>query len=80
MDNSNGWLNLIMFIAYLFFAVFILLSIFLTILGEHQEYVRAELANEREAGRDGPAIEGGFHVPSQVSLARTLIEAWLAEE
>jgi len=44
-----------------------------------KEYVREQLGLEREAGRDGPAVEGGFHVPSRVSLARTLIESWLAE-
>ena len=42
-------------------------------------FVRESLAAEREAGRDGPATPGGFHVPSKVSLARTLIEQWLQE-
>ena len=42
INISNGWLNAMFFIAYLFVAVFILLSIFLTILGEHQGYVREE--------------------------------------
>ena len=54
MDSSNSYLNLIMFIAYLFFAVFILLSIFLTILGEHQGYVRDE---EQQAKDDEPKKE-----------------------
>ena len=43
-------------------------------------YVREQMALERATGQDGPATEGGFHVPSKVSLARTIIEAWLAEE
>ena len=40
-------------------------------------YVREQMAMEREAGKDGPAVEGGFHVPSKVSLARVLVENWL---
>ena len=40
IDSSSSMINLIMFLSYLFFAVFILLSIFLTILGEHQGFVR----------------------------------------
>ena len=42
-----------------------------------KEFVRQALTEEREAGKDGPAEEGGFHVPSRVSLARTLIQNWL---
>ena len=29
---------------------------------------------------DEPPVAGDFHVPSRISLARTLFEAWLAEE
>ena len=42
-----------------------------------KDYVREQLQCEREAGLDGPAEAGGFHVPSKVSLARTLVEHWL---
>lgn len=42
MDSSDSYLNGMLFVAYLFSAVFILLSIFLTILGEHQGYVRED--------------------------------------
>ena len=42
-------------------------------------FVKESLAAERAAGQDGPATPGGFHVPSKVSLARTLIEQWLQE-
>jgi len=42
INTSNNWLNVLFFISYLFVAVFILLSIFLTILGEHQGYVRED--------------------------------------
>lgn len=45
-----------------------------------KDFVREQLSLERESGKDGPATEGGFHVPSKVSLARSLIEHWLEEE
>jgi len=44
MDSSDSYINGLLFIGYLFSAVFILLSIFLTILGENQEAVRTEQA------------------------------------
>ena len=47
IDSSSSMMNMLMFLSYLFFAVFILLSIFLTILADHQEYVREEA---RESG------------------------------
>ena len=40
MDNSRGYVNGILFLIYLFVAVFILLSMFLAILGESQAQVR----------------------------------------
>merc|ERR1719182_1064241 len=40
IDNSRGYLNGILFLVYLFVAVFILLSMFLAILGEAQAAVR----------------------------------------
>ena len=40
MDNSSSYTNAILLILYLFAAIFVLLSIFLTILGEHQSHVR----------------------------------------
>ena len=42
-------------------------------------FVGESVAAEGAAGPDGPATPGGFHVPSKVSLARTLIEQWLQE-
>ena len=42
-----------------------------------KEYVRRELARQGES--DAPAEPGGFHVPSSISLARTIIESWLSE-
>ena len=42
MDNSSGYLNASLFLVYLFVAVFILLSMFLAILGESQAQVRIQ--------------------------------------
>ena len=42
-----------------------------------REYVRSELAKQGDS--DSPAEDGGFHVPSRISLARTIIESWLDE-
>ena len=52
LNNSRDYLNAIFFLVYLFVAVFILLSMFLTILGEHQGMVRE---NEKDMKRDGIA-------------------------
>merc|ERR1719272_1805869 len=51
MDNSSDYINAILLILYLFAAIFVLLSIFLTILGEHQGHVRDEA---KEAGTRAP--------------------------
>ena len=40
MNNSSGYTNAVLFLVYLFVAVFILLSMFLAILGESQAQVR----------------------------------------
>ena len=50
VDNSRGYTNGILFLVYLFVAVFILLSMFLAILGEAQAAVRDEEASLREQG------------------------------
>ncbi len=42
-----------------------------------REFVRAELAKQGDL--DTPAEPGGFHVPSSISLARTIIERWLED-
>jgi hypothetical protein len=39
-DNSSGYLNVLLFLIYMFVAVFILLSMFFAILGESQANVR----------------------------------------
>ena len=50
MDSSPSYINGMLFVAYLFSAIFILLSIFLTILGEHQAFVRDEQDEAKAAG------------------------------
>jgi hypothetical protein len=54
MDNSSDYINAILLILYLFAAIFVLLSIFLTILGEHQGHVRDEEKEAKEAGTRAP--------------------------
>ena len=39
----------------------------------------ARLFSEALGIRLGPSVAGDFHVPSRISLARTLFESWLAE-
>jgi len=43
-----------------------------------KDMVRARIALQGDA--DEPPVPGDFHVPSRISLARTLIERWLAED
>ena len=50
IDNSRGYLNGILFLVYLFVAVFILLSMFLAILGEAQAAVRDDENGQKERG------------------------------
>ena len=53
MDNSRGYLNAMMFIMYLFVAVFILLSMFLAILGEAQAAAREDEEKKKASGEYG---------------------------
>jgi len=59
MNNSPDYLNAIFFISYLFVAIFIMLSIFLTILGESQGKVREM---ESDAKRRGDVIKNEFGI------------------
>jgi len=54
MNNSSGYTNAVLFLVYLFVAVFILLSMFLAILGEAQAQVRTEQEDARETGTAPP--------------------------
>ena len=52
LDNSRGYTNALLFLAYLFIAIFIMLSMFLAILAEAQIAVRedeAQVRSEQEA-------------------------------
>lgn len=49
---SSSFDNVIFLMMYLIVIVFVLMSIFLTILGEYQAQVREEQAKEREAGEE----------------------------
>ena len=59
MDNSRGYTNAILFLVYLFVSVFILLSMFLAILGEAQAAVRDQQEDAKESGT-APAEYGVF--------------------
>ena len=52
MMMSSSFENVIFLMLYLIVIVFVLMSIFLTILGEYQSQVREEQAKEREAGEE----------------------------
>jgi len=54
LNNSKDYLNALFFLVYLFVAVFILLSMFLTILGEHQAAVRDDQTLKKESGEAPP--------------------------
>ena len=47
MDNSRGWINALLFLSYLFVAIFICLSLFLAILAEAQAAVREHEARQK---------------------------------
>ena len=49
-ENSRGYLNVVLFLVYLFSAVFILLSMFLSILGESQALARDNAKVQKEKG------------------------------
>ena len=73
MNNSRGYTNAVLFLVYLFVAVFILLSMFLAILGEAQAAVRGDQDAEEEAGTAQPAY-GIFSIfAGQIKWAK----AWL---
>ena len=72
MNNSSGYTNAVLFLVYLFVAVFILLSMFLAILGESQAQVRM---------RDEDAVETGTAPPEYGFLfhAKEMFYDWLYE-
>ena len=52
MDNSSGYLNTLLFLGYLFVAIFIMLSMFLAILAEAQVAVREDEAAKKKEEED----------------------------
>ena len=54
LNNSRGYTNAVLFLTYLFVAVFIMLSMFLAILGESQAAVRMDQDEQRAAGTAPP--------------------------
>jgi hypothetical protein len=60
LNNSRGYTNAVLFLTYLFVAVFIMLSMFLAILGENQAKVRGDQDDAQENG-DAPPEYGIFH-------------------
>ena len=51
LENSNSYTNLVMYIAYLFTAVFVMLSMFFAILGESQANLREDQREKRKKGK-----------------------------
>ena len=52
IENSPNYMNTAFYLAYLFVAVFILLSMFLAILGEAQANLRDDQRDERQRAHD----------------------------
>jgi hypothetical protein len=83
INNSSGYMNAILFIGYLFFAVFILLSMFFAILGEAQATVRDE---QREAKREGTSapeygvFDAAYKSASKLARRLPLIGAQLKQQ
>jgi hypothetical protein len=71
MNNSSGFLNVILFLVYLFVAIFIMLSMFLAILAEAQVNVRA---HEAEIKKDESYREFGV-ISQSIDKARSLRRA-----
>jgi len=75
MNNSSGYTNAVLFLVYLFVAVFILLSMFLAILGEAQAAVRGEQDAEEEAGTAPPAYGVFSILAGQLKTAKARLTA-----
>ena len=79
MNNSSGYLNAMLFLAYLFVAIFIMLSMFLAILAESQATVRENQAIEKQNPKFNEYgvlascykyINKGFHVLTDPMLKK----------
>lgn len=60
MHNSCGYLNVALFLGYLFVAVFIMLSMLFGIFGQSQGSVRQQDYLKREEIRNNPKLAGGM--------------------
>eukprot|EP00316_Scyphosphaera_apsteinii_P001786 CAMPEP_0119300368 /NCGR_PEP_ID=MMETSP1333-20130426/2321_1 /TAXON_ID=418940 /ORGANISM="Scyphosphaera apsteinii, Strain RCC1455" /LENGTH=292 /DNA_ID=CAMNT_0007302113 /DNA_START=57 /DNA_END=935 /DNA_ORIENTATION=+ len=69
LNNSRGYLNAMLFLTYLFVAVFIMLSMFFAILGEAQAGVRFDYDEARRMGKSEP--EFGIITKLAVLLERS---------
>jgi len=69
MDNSSGYMNTLLFIIYLFVAVFIMLSMFFAILGERQ----AELRDAQREDKHAVPEYGVFSVASEQFTEKVLL-------
>jgi len=73
MNNSSGYLNALLFLGYLFVAIFIMLSMFLAILAEAQVAVR-----EDEQRREDET-DGAFKSYGVFETAGELIEMYVVQ-
>ena len=73
MNNSRGYLNAVLMLVYLFVAVFILLSMFLAILGESQAAVRGDQDEEKVAGTSPPEYGVFFHAGEGLRWTRNKV-------
>ena len=74
LENSQDYTNLLLFVAYLFVAVFILLSMFFAILGESQAHVRDDQRESKKQATDaGSSLQDEYGIFS--TMHRALIHA-----
>ena len=79
MNNSSGYLNAVLFLIYLFVAVFILLSMFLAILGESQAAVRSDQDDEKASGEAPPEYGVFFYSGRALGWAHTRLRTALGK-
>ena len=74
LNNSKGYVNVMLFLVYLFVAVFIMLSMFLAILGESQNAVRMVQDDQRREGRAPPEYGIFFYLGEFLGRTWTAIK------
>ena len=78
MNNSSGYTNAVLFLIYLFVAVFILLSMFLAILGEAQAAVRMEQDDAVETGTAPPEYGVLYYAKERYDEYKEEFRIWQA--